>query len=602
MLERLVWIIPIGVAALGLWRPRAGLLLLTACLPLFGAPPGGPYLGALEAAGVAAVVTAWRGGRQERSALSWPAAAFVMVSLLSLCPSPYLPPSWRPSALLGLLQALPGVETWTALYTWRAAADLILGWALFLAVRRAFAGRSPKPLGLALLAGLGASLVVGLASFANWVDLGSYRPLLTSDPAFRRLSSVFFLSGWLAEYIVLAAPLALATLARASGWTRHLLLPFVALAVACLALTQQRGSWIAAAAQLLFVAAATASRWRRQPAFFRKAAVTAVSLGLVAVILVVGVGSLGPIVERVRSLGSGGLSGRFLLWDSAAEMARERPLLGWGLGSFAQVYELSHPRGSAERHHFHNTAHSLYMNVAAERGVLGLMALGLLGWAAASCLRRPRAGQQALAVALAATLLGAAVYGLVQYLFHVRAIGWLCWILIGCVALVSRPEGELAPGRWGKALVFGSLLLLPFRLWYNEPPQLAGNRSFGFHEPETSAVGEFRWTEGLAAQRLPWTTESLVLSLANGHPRAQQRPITVAVSVDGKLAERLTIRGGWEEHRIELGPPRRDWFLLTIRARPTFRPFSEYLRYEDIGPSKDIRRLGVAVRLAEPGE
>ena len=48
--------------------------------------------------------------------------------------------------LLELLRALPSVETWPALATWRAAADLPLGFGLFLAVRRAFAGRSAAPL------------------------------------------------------------------------------------------------------------------------------------------------------------------------------------------------------------------------------------------------------------------------------------------------------------------------------------------------------------------------------------------------------------------------------------------------------------------------
>ena len=42
MLEILVWLVPIAVAAAGIQRPHAGLLVLAACLPLFGSPPGGP--------------------------------------------------------------------------------------------------------------------------------------------------------------------------------------------------------------------------------------------------------------------------------------------------------------------------------------------------------------------------------------------------------------------------------------------------------------------------------------------------------------------------------------------------------------------------------
>ena len=67
MIERLIWVVPLAVAALGSWRPRAGLVVLAAALPLFGSPPGGPYLAALDVAGLAAILTAWRGGRALRA-------------------------------------------------------------------------------------------------------------------------------------------------------------------------------------------------------------------------------------------------------------------------------------------------------------------------------------------------------------------------------------------------------------------------------------------------------------------------------------------------------------------------------------------------------
>lgn len=242
MIERLIWVVPLVVAALGARRPRAGLLALAAALPLFGSSTGGPYLGALEVSAIAAIVTAWRGGRPEASPLAPAAFAFVAVSLLTLVPSPYAPPSWRPSMLLALARALPGVQDWSALFSWRMAADLVIGYGLFQAVRRAFAGRPVRPLGLALLAGLGGTLLLGLASHAGLFSLLDYRPMvalwLAED---ERLRALFFASTRLAEYIVIGAPVALAALAASTTRARRLLLPIAGLILAALVLTLQRG-------------------------------------------------------------------------------------------------------------------------------------------------------------------------------------------------------------------------------------------------------------------------------------------------------------------------------------------------------------------------
>ena len=96
MIDSLIWLVPLAVLAAGVWRPRAGLVAFTAALPLFGAPPGGPYLTALDAAALAAIATAWRAGPAPRSAVDRPFAAFVVVSLASMLPLAYQPPSWKP--------------------------------------------------------------------------------------------------------------------------------------------------------------------------------------------------------------------------------------------------------------------------------------------------------------------------------------------------------------------------------------------------------------------------------------------------------------------------------------------------------------------------
>jgi hypothetical protein len=58
----------------------------------------------------------------------------------------------------------------------------------------------------------------------------------------------------------------------------------------------------------------------------------------------------------------------------------------------------------------------------------------------------------------------------------------------------------------------------------------------------------------------------------------------------------IAARGRWQRHDFEVGPPQKEWLLLTIEVEPTFRPFSDVRKYPELGPSTDIRHLGAAIR------
>jgi O-antigen ligase len=60
---------------------------------------------------------------------------------------------------------------------------------------------------------------------------------------------------------------------------------------------------------------------------------------------------------------------RFEAWQQAIELWQERPLTGWGPGSYRQVYAQRHEGRPADAQ-FH--AHSAYLNLAVETGVLGV--------------------------------------------------------------------------------------------------------------------------------------------------------------------------------------------------------------------------------------
>lgn len=144
--ERLVWLAPLAIAAAGAYRPRWALFLFAGCLPLFGSPPGGPYLAAFDVAAVTVVLISLRAPRPATSSLTWPVLALLFVGFASLIPIAYHPPSWHPASLLRLASTLPEAESWSALYTWRAALDLALGVALFHAACRLLRFRpAPAP-------------------------------------------------------------------------------------------------------------------------------------------------------------------------------------------------------------------------------------------------------------------------------------------------------------------------------------------------------------------------------------------------------------------------------------------------------------------------
>jgi O-antigen ligase len=502
--ESLIWLVPLAIVLAGLRWPRAGLLIFAATLPLFGAPPGGPYLAALDMSALAAIATGLRGGaarrsrnsEERRSSLDIGVLAVLAVTLASAFPLAYRPPSWSPGALADLMAFLPSVERWTILYTWRAVANMLLGVGLYLAVKRAFAGSSVGILGRALGAGLLAALGIGFLEFSGWLDLWSFRPV--GLPLFdERFHSFFFHSGWMAEFVILSTPFAAVALASRKGLWRVLGFAVVSMALGAVLFSGQRGAWFAALAQLVV---ALVLLWRdRRPDQHR------VRFALVAMttvtVLVGGIVLLRPEVgaslrDRLGDAVSN-LSNRTAIWKVATDMASERPLLGWGVGSFSPVFDFEITEGSspgAVRGHVlghHSgwlTAHNTYLMFLAERGGLGLASLLLLGWLAVHAIwRATRVADEetgALAAALLVCVSGFAVYGLVQYLFFPRANALLIWMLLGAVATLDAGSRRRRSERIGLALVAIALVLLPLRALFWEKPPSRGDRSFGFHAAE----------------------------------------------------------------------------------------------------------------------
>jgi putative inorganic carbon (HCO3(-)) transporter len=198
----------------------------------------------------------------------------------------------------------------------------------------------------------------------------------------------------LGGYLIAAIPVALAFAFAANdrGLRLALLLAVFALAL-CLVFTYSRGSWIGLVAGLAAFGVLLA-RWpdlRPQPALL--AVAIACLLAPVVFALPAIVSRIAPRAASVSDTsavagvpfdperqGSGSM--RRAVWSGAIRATAARPLFGFGPGAFREGFDRSKgatlKRLEAEGGRTADQAHSLYLVLSTERGVLGLAAFVLL--------------------------------------------------------------------------------------------------------------------------------------------------------------------------------------------------------------------------------
>lgn len=196
-----------------------------------------------------------------------------------------------------------------------------------------------------------------------------------------------------------------------------------------------------------------------------------------AAILVLGLLAGGTVLHRFRVSVDPYLYARLRIWPAVLRVAADHPILGVGPGmleSRAFNYNPPEEGGLVRYSKRFLSAHSSYLQVLAETGVLGLLcALAV----AALLLRRlfqndrhPRAGpgNRWLGYALATLMM----HGLVENLVGVPALVLALLIPVAIRISPGRPAGDRLGGRPGRVLaagavalvyLFGLLVWLPFR-------------------------------------------------------------------------------------------------------------------------------------------
>jgi O-antigen ligase len=219
-----------------------------------------------------------------------------------------------------------------------------------------------------------------------------------------------------------------------------------AITFAGIALSLSRGGLIAAIGGALLLLAWQRARW--------------VALGLAAVFAVLTLAGANPIVEskqfnvvekRLSTLTGPGVQERNLrpqIWGVARDVAAEHPFVGVGVNQFQ--FE-ARRRGLTENGAPLENAHSIVFSLAAETGVIGLAAfvffLGQLGVRAYEALRTSDKLRYALALGIAAAMLGFVLQGLTVAQIRVSFIAGTFFALAGmltALAARSRAEAEQA--------------------------------------------------------------------------------------------------------------------------------------------------------------
>ncbi len=426
-----------GLALVVLIRPWLGLPALAVVAPfaaLRPLPVGGLPLDAADLT-LALALAAWlaQGVAQRRifmprAPLVWPMLAVLAALGLSLIDAP----SYREGLpeLLKWLQVLALYVATAALLTRRRAGWLIAG---------------------LLLAGA-AQALLGIYQFATQTGPDAFVLL----GRFMRAYGAFRQPNPYAGYLGLVAPLAISlalwawTSGRRTGAGLRIALAAAAGLISLgLLVSWSRGGWLAFAAAIAVVVLAHTRR--AAPAVLILAGLAALIFALsgAAALLPASIASrLGELREYAGLVdvartevtdANFSVIERIAHWQAALGMWRDHLWLGVGAGNFAVVYDdYNLPRWYEALGH----AHNVYLNFAAEAGLLGLLAYGWLWLASLWQAVRSAASRDRFLAAVGAGVLGGLVAATVHNVFDnlwVQHIYLTLALLLGLLAVLASP-------------------------------------------------------------------------------------------------------------------------------------------------------------------
>jgi O-antigen ligase len=407
-----------------------------------------------------------------------------------------------------------------------------------------------------------------------------------------RLTAVAWNPDYLAQFLVLTVPLVL-TLAWRPGATAPRLAGAAAAILGALAVvfTVQRAAYAA-----LTVALGTFVALR-----LRRGGWGPIAAGVLGVLLLVATVDHVYLGGRVagRLAGFATDPNRVTLWNAAVGMFRAHPVLGVGTGRYPAFFRAyADPRALGDFGPFWGSAHSTYLQILAEQGLVGLAGFVVcFGWVWLRAIRGLAAlpaERRLVAEGLVASLAGWFVYAALQYVFRVDALLYLVFVLAGWLAGLTPPAARRAPRpaarrvAWAMAVVALGLLSVRVEAALRRPVPLGYEAGFYRWERQPDGAGA-RWTGGRAAMTARIDGPVLVLSFRAPLPGVEARPQLVTVWVDGRPAGTVRLATpDWHPVAIPIDRPAGGHVLVELETAYTVVPARTT-------SSRDTRRLGVMI-------
>ncbi len=371
----------------------------------------------------------------------WPATPFNVALLLFVLT---LPVAWWASA-------------WPEL-SWPKLAGIILGLLTFRLLALSVCDRRTLSWGLAVFLATGAGILALGALSTGWpAKIPLLRPLVQQLP--RQLTELpgtegqginaNQLAGATLFYLPVMAALAVGWWRKKRPWLALIALGGAGIVAALLLLTQSRSAWIGGIGSILalivLTGLASRTRWVR---------IAAVVLPVVTLLALAGLlVALGP--EQIAALWPGesglsaedvvgriSLSGRVEIWSRALYAIQDFPFTGTGLGTFRRVVHLLYPLFTISPDVDIAHAHNMFLQVALDVGLPGLIAylalLWIAGAAAWQVVRQGTPWLRALAIGLLTGLIGLHLYGLTDALALGSKPSIAFWLILGLLAALAN--------------------------------------------------------------------------------------------------------------------------------------------------------------------
>jgi putative inorganic carbon (HCO3(-)) transporter len=301
----------------------------------------------------------------------------------------------------------------------------------------------------AALVGLALALVATVS--VDWfVNKLNFIPAALYSP-FTNLFTDTVQPNVMAGYLVILLSLVVALLLFAWRLLRRVLrlgLVFTFMFIlAILILTKSRGAWMGFGTAILLL---SALRWRHGWYLL--------AIFLFAFLAVLTLVGIGPVLDALATSSTvSGVAGRLEIWSRAIYMIKDFPFTGIGMDNYGILADTLYPFFQATPGSV-PSAHNLYLEVAVDLGIPGLIAwlsiFGIVMHCAWGVYRRGRALQDAWVMALGAGLLASqlalAVHGLTDTvtwgLVRPAPLVWGLWgLVVASWNLYVHPDGDNPP-------------------------------------------------------------------------------------------------------------------------------------------------------------